>query len=64
VRGGGPAARELVQELAAFLVAHYPDMYRATRRGRDGEIVTVEVLPVGVTHNLETEDPMVVSAML
>jgi hypothetical protein len=37
-------------------------VYRATRRG--GEIVAVEVLPVGVTHDLEAEDPIVVAAML
>ena len=64
VRGGGAAARELVHELAEFLVARYPDVYRATRRGSSSEIIAVEVLPVGVTHNLETEDPMVVAAML
>lgn len=62
VRGGADAARELVHELAEFLVARYPDVYRATRRG--GEIVAVEVLPVGVTHDLEAEDPIVVAAML
>lgn len=64
VRGGGPAARELVHELAEFLVARYPGVYRATRRARGGEIAAVEVLPVGVTHDLEAEDPMVVAAML
>ena len=64
VRGGGAAARELVHELAGFLVARYPDVYRATRRGSSSEIIAVEVLPVGVTHDLETEDPMVVAAML
>ena len=64
VQGGGAAARELVHELAEFLVARYPDVYRVTRRGSSGEIVAVEVLPVGVTHDLETEDPMVVAAML
>jgi hypothetical protein len=64
VRGGGAAARELVHELAEFLVARYPDVYRVTRRRSSGEIVAVEVLPVGVTHDLETEDPMVVAAML
>ncbi|KAH9165438.1 hypothetical protein EDB89DRAFT_2134473 [Lactarius sanguifluus] len=64
VRGGGPAARELVHELAEFLIARYPGVYRATRRGSGGEIAAVEVLPVGVTHDLETEDPMVVAAML
>jgi hypothetical protein len=31
---------------------------------RAGEIVAVEVLPVGVTHDLEAEDPIVVAAML
>ncbi|KAF8270890.1 hypothetical protein EI94DRAFT_1721826 [Lactarius quietus] len=64
VRGGGTAARELVHELAEFLVARYPGVYRATRRGLSGEILAVEVLPVGVTHDLEAEDPMVVAAML
>lgn len=62
VRGGANAARELVHELAEFLVARYPGVYRATRRG--GEIVAIEVLPVGVTHDLEAEDPIVVAAML
>ncbi|KAH9962407.1 hypothetical protein BC827DRAFT_1198471 [Russula dissimulans] len=69
VQGGADAARELMHELAEFLVARYPGVYRATRRrGDDGEseseIVAVEVLPVGVTHNLEAEDPIVVAAML
>jgi len=71
VQGGADAARELVHELAEFLVARYPGVYRATRRRGDdgeskgkGEIVSVEVLPVGVTHDLEAEDPMVVAAML
>src|SRR6266436_6001521 len=58
VRGGADAARELVHELAEFLVARYPGVYRATRRA--GEIVAVEVLPVGITHDLEAEDPIVV----
>jgi hypothetical protein len=62
VRGGADAARELVHELAEFLIARYPGVYRATRHG--GEIVAVEVLPVGVTHDLEAEDPIVVAAML
>lgn len=62
VRGGADAARELVHELAEFLVARYPGVYRATRRA--GEIVAVEVLPVDVIHDLEAEDPIVVAAML
>lgn len=62
MRGGADAARELVHELAEFLVARYPGVYRATRRA--GEIVAVEVLPVGVIHDLEAEDPIVVAAML
>ena len=62
VRGGADAAHELVHELAEFLVARYPCVYRATRRA--GEIVSVEVIPVGVTHDLEAEDPIVVAAML
>lgn len=62
VRGGADAARELVHELAEFLVARYPGVYRATRRA--GKIVAVEVIPVGVTHDLEAEDPIVVAAML
>ena len=62
MRGGADAARELVNELAEFLVARYPDVYRAKRRR--GVIVAVEVLPVGVTHDLEAEDPIVVAGML
>jgi hypothetical protein len=62
VRGGAKAARESVHELAGFLVARYPGVYRAARCV--GEIVAVEVLPVGVSHDLEAEDPIVVAAML
>jgi hypothetical protein len=62
VRGGADAARELVHELAEFLVARYPGVYRAKRRR--GVIVAVEVLPVGITHDLEAEDPIVVAGML
>ena len=64
MRSGGAAAPELVHELAEFLVARYHSVYRATRRGSGGEIVAVEVLPVGVTHDLEVDDPMIVAAML
>jgi len=64
VRGGADAARELVQSLAEFLVARYPGVYRATRCTNGGAIVAVEVIPVGVTHDLVAEDPMVVAAML
>ena len=60
MQGGADAARELVHELAEFLAARYPGVYRATRRGG----VAVEVLPVGVTHDLEAEDPIVVAVML
>jgi hypothetical protein len=62
VRGGADAARKLVHELAEFLVARYPGMYHATHCA--GDIVTVEVLLVCVTHDLEAEDPIVVAAML
>lgn len=62
MQGGADAARELVHELAEFLVARYPGVYRATRRR--GEIVKVEVLPVGTTHDLEMEDPIAAAAML
>jgi len=64
VRGGAEAARELVQSLAEFLVARYPGVYRATRCTNGGGIVAVEVIPVGITHDLVAEDPMVVAAML
>jgi hypothetical protein len=56
------AAREFVHELAEFLIVCYPGVYGAT--GRRGEIVAVEVLPVGVTHDVEAKDPIVVAAML
>jgi hypothetical protein len=62
VPGGVNVARELMHEIAEFLVARYPGVYRATRCV--GEIVVVEVLPVGVTHDLEAEGPIVVAAML
>ena len=53
-----------MHDLAEFLVARYPSVYRATHRGSGGKIVAVEVLPVGVTHDLDVGDPMVVAAML
>jgi len=61
VQGSADGVRKLVHELAEFLVARYPGVYCATRRrGNDGEseVVAVEVLPVGVTHDLEAKDPM------
>jgi hypothetical protein len=64
VRGGADAARELVQSLAEFLVARYPGVYRATRCTNGGAIIAVEVIPVGITHDLVAEDPMAVAAML
>ncbi|KAI0260947.1 hypothetical protein BC834DRAFT_831022, partial [Gloeopeniophorella convolvens] len=58
------AARELVQELAAFLVARYPDVYRVVRRDVDGTPAALEIVPVGVTHDLQNGNPMKVAAML
>src|SRR6267154_4057951 len=45
LRGGTDAARELVHELAEFLIARYLRVYRATRRGGEIVRVAVEVLP-------------------
>ncbi|KAH9970822.1 hypothetical protein BGW80DRAFT_1446720 [Lactifluus volemus] len=53
VRGGAQAARELVHELAEFLVGRYLGRDRCGRG-----------TPVGVTHDLGVEDPMMVAAML
>ena len=64
MRGSADAGRELVHELAEFLIARYLRGYRATRRGGEIVRVAVEVLPVGVTHDLEAEDPIFVAAML
>ncbi|KAH9843744.1 uncharacterized protein C8Q71DRAFT_719459 [Rhodofomes roseus] len=69
-----PAAEELVQELAEFLVRRYPALYAVTRyekgeRSKEGwysagQIRTITIVPLKVTYDLETEDPLKVANLL
>jgi hypothetical protein len=61
MRGSADTAHELVQEFPE-LIASYLGVYRATRHGVS--IVVVYLFPVGTTHDLEAEEPIVVTAML
>jgi hypothetical protein len=67
-------ARELVNELAEFLIRRYPHIFRAVSRASPapndfswdnlGEINIIEIVPLGVQYNLQTEDPMTISGLL
>ncbi|KAG8710679.1 hypothetical protein FRC08_016845 [Ceratobasidium sp. 394] len=74
VPGGALAARELVNELGEFLIRRYPHIFRAVSRMQAapndfswdnlGEIEEIEIIPLGVRYNLQTEDPMKISGLL
>ncbi|EJU05041.1 hypothetical protein DACRYDRAFT_93402 [Dacryopinax primogenitus] len=73
VPGGADAAREVVHELAEYLSRRYPMMFRVERKQKregdwgwygDGEIRTIEILPLGEVHDLDKEDPMTVAGLL
>ncbi|THH12332.1 hypothetical protein EW145_g89 [Phellinidium pouzarii] len=73
IPGGAFAAKELCYELAEYLSRRYPDTYRVTRHAPrpddfgwygDGQVKLITIFPVGVTYNLDVEDPMKVSALL
>lgn len=67
-------AEELVQELAEFLVRRYPALYAVTRyekgkrRGNGwggvGQVKTITIVPLEVTYDLESEDPLKVANLL
>lgn len=74
VPSGYSAAREVVYELAEYLVRRYPRLYSVTRHDPsamagggwygEGQIRTVALKAVGRTLNLDHEDPMTVAAFL
>ncbi|KDQ64983.1 hypothetical protein JAAARDRAFT_111140, partial [Jaapia argillacea MUCL 33604] len=74
VDGGHAAAKELVYELSEYLSRRYPSDFRVTRhplgKGEGygwyglGQIKDITIVPISVTYDLDTEDPMTVSAML
>lgn len=66
-------AREAVHELAEYLSRRYPQVYavrRASPKSGDygwygeGQITSVKIEPLGVTYDLERDDPMMVAGML
>ena len=67
-------AEELVQELAEFLVRRYPALYKVTRHekgkhrrngwGGAGQVKTITIVPLKVTYDLESEDPLKVANLL
>jgi len=70
---GELAARELVHELSEFLSRKFPQIYRVHRKKPvpqafgwygEGEIERIEIMPLGVTYDLDCDDPMMVSGLL
>lgn len=67
VDGGEDAARELAEELAWFLSRKYPKIFCASFNGNkhcSASINAVTILPLGITYNLETEDPIHIIAQI
>ncbi|EMD40976.1 hypothetical protein CERSUDRAFT_111549 [Gelatoporia subvermispora B] len=77
VGAGHEPARELMYELAEYLSRRYPSVYEVVRHSPgeekardaygwygDGQIKNITIRPVGVTYNLDEEDPMTVIALL
>ncbi|KZT40124.1 hypothetical protein SISSUDRAFT_1044744 [Sistotremastrum suecicum HHB10207 ss-3] len=73
VPSGALAAKELVHELSEYLSRRYPHVYRVERKPaqkddfgwyNEGEIKTIEIIPIGVTYDLERDDPMTISGLL
>ena len=74
VHSGHTAAREVVHELAEYLVRRYPRLYSVTRYSPsitngggwygEGQIRTITLEAVGHTLNLDHEDPMTAAAFL
>lgn len=60
-------------ELSEYLSRRYPDVYRVERKPKEkddygwyneGQIHTIEIVPLGVTYDLDRDDPMTVSGIL
>lgn len=74
VPGGHSAAREVVHELAGYLVRRYPHLYSVTRHATsaatgggwygEGQIRTIVLKAVSKTLDLDHEDPMTAAAFL
>lgn len=74
VPSGHSAAREVVYELAEYLVRRYPRLYSVTRHNPsakteggwygEGQIRTITLEVVGQTIDLDHEDPMTAAAFL
>lgn len=74
VPSGHSAAREVVHELAEYLVRRYPRLYSATRYNPsvnaeggwygEGQIQTITMKAVDETLDLGQEDPMTAAAFL
>ena len=74
VPSGHSAAREVVHELAEYLVHRYPRSYSVTRHNPsttteggwygEGRIQTITLKAVGRTLDLDHEDPMTAAAFL
>lgn len=74
----GLIAEELAHELAEFLSRRYPKVYSVTRHSPsnskgsgarngwygDGRIKEITILPLGVSYNLDEEEPMRVAGLL
>lgn len=65
-----------MQDLAEFLVRRYPGLYTLTRHEKGewstnsdgwngaGKVKAITILPLGVTYDLEVEDPLKVADLL
>jgi hypothetical protein len=67
------AAKELMYDLAEFLVRRYPEIYSVARHDTqlgdfgwygEGQIHTITIKPLGITYDLDKEDPMTMAALM
>ncbi|CAM1504159.1 Fc.00g017500.m01.CDS01 [Cosmosporella sp. VM-42] len=65
------AAYELCQDLCEFLSRRYPQVYRIERSQKDtqgwygkGSVTRIEMLALGVSHDLTKEDPLTVAGLI
>ena len=66
-------AKELAYELSEFLSRKFPNFYRVIRKDHfpqdmgwygDGEIKTIEIIPLKVTYDLDSDNPMMIAGLL